>query len=82
MDIQFPQLRGSISSDDICSPHVAVGQQRHEKCEFGAATVKLVHPSAYRVGPLLLNCGTCTILFFFFFFFLLSFFSFCSIEDK
>ena len=41
----------------ICSPHVADGQQRQEKCEFGAATVKLVQPSAYRVGPFLINCS-------------------------
>ena len=32
-----------LPSWSICSPHVAEGQQRQEKCEFGAATVKLVH---------------------------------------
>ena len=42
---------------EICSPHVADGQQRQEKCEFGAATVKLDQPSAYRVDPLLTNCS-------------------------
>ena len=57
VDIQFPQLRAYLPSWSICSPHVADGQQRQEKCEFGAATVKLVQPSAYRVGPLLINCS-------------------------
>ena len=57
VDIQLPQLRAYLSSWSICSPHVADGQQRQEKCEFGAATVKLVQPSAYRVGPLLINCS-------------------------
>ena len=28
-----------------------------KSCEFGAATVKLVQPSAYRSGPLLLKCS-------------------------
>ena len=57
VDIQFPQLRAYFPSQSICSPHVADGQQRQEKCEFGAAKVKLVQPSAYRVGPLLINCS-------------------------
>ena len=57
VDIQFPQLRAYLPSWSICSPHVADGRQRQEKCEFGAATVKLVQPSAYRVGPLLINCS-------------------------
>ena len=58
VDIQFPQLRAYLPSWSICSPHVADGQQRQEKCEFGAANVKLVQPSSYRVGPLLiLNCS-------------------------
>ena len=50
-------LRAYLPSWSICSPHVADGQQRQEKCEFGAAIVKLVQPSAYRVGPLLINCS-------------------------
>ena len=57
VDIQFSQLRAYLPSWSICSPLVADGQQRQEKCEFGAATVKLVQPSAYRVGPLLINCS-------------------------
>ena len=58
VDIQFPQLRAYLPSWCICSPHVADRQQRQEKREFGAATVKLVQPSAYnRVGPLLTNCS-------------------------
>ena len=58
VDIQFPQLRVYLPSWSICSSHVADGQQGQEKCEFGAATVKLVQPSAYGVCPLLvLNCS-------------------------
>ena len=55
VDIQVPQLHAYLPSWSICSPHVADGQQSQEKCEFGAATVKLVQPSVYRVGPLLIN---------------------------
>ena len=31
--------------------------RKSENLDFGAATVKLVQPSAYRVGPLLINCS-------------------------
>ena len=45
VDIQFPQLRAYLPSWSICSPQDADGQQRQEKCEFGAATVKLACPA-------------------------------------
>ncbi len=50
VDIQFPQLRAYLPSRSICSPHVADGQQRQEKCEFDAATVLGLSGPA---GPLL-----------------------------